>query len=131
MGQIKNMLIEYIECMIAAGSHHTFEELQNLVMVDGSVEKAAFFDWYDAHGTVDMVKDGKVLTTEKEYSKKLRKYSDEKLEYVMTDALRAAEAMPDGKNAGFYAAEARLCQVEIDRREALLWADIESQMLGG
>ena len=42
MGQVKNMLIEYIECMIAAGSHHTFEELQDLVMVDGSAEKAAF-----------------------------------------------------------------------------------------
>lgn len=131
MGQVKNMLIEYIECMIAAGSHHTFEELQNLVMTDGSVEKAAFIRWYDAHGTVDMVKDGKALTTEKEYSKKLRKYSDEKLEYVMTDALRAVESMPEGKNAAFYSTEARLCQVEIERREALLWADIESAMLHG
>ena len=55
MGQVKNMLIEYIECMIAAGSHHTFEELQDLVMTDGSVEKAAFIRWYDTHGAADMV----------------------------------------------------------------------------
>ncbi len=56
-----------------------------------------------------MVKDGKHFQFEVEYTTDLMKKPADQIRYIMADAKSAADAMPDGKNAGFYLQEVRLC----------------------
>lgn len=65
---------------------------------------------------MDMVKDGKVLTTESKYAAELRTKSAESVMYILEDAAAAHHALPDGKNAGFYVQEVVLCGKELIRR---------------
>jgi len=50
------------------------------------------------------------------YMSKVKTLSIESLEYIITDAKQAIEAMPFGSKAGYYMDEIYYCRIEINRR---------------
>lgn len=52
-----------------------------------------------------------------EYQQALRSKPMTSLMFIMKDAREAAEAMPDGENAGYYLDEVNYCAMEIARRQ--------------
>ena len=52
-----------------------------------------------------------------EYPKSLRGKTESELRWIMKDAGEAAEAMPQGENAGYYADEVLYCAAELTRRK--------------
>lgn len=63
-----------------------------------------------------LIKDHKPLMSVAQYMTNLSKMEVEQITYLRLDALKAAGAMPDGKNAEFYRLEAQLCSVELRAR---------------
>ena len=53
-----------------------------------------------------------------DYQKALRNKTEDQLRYIAKDAREAAEAMPEGENAGFYLDEVHYCSMELARRAA-------------
>ena len=53
-----------------------------------------------------------------EYQKGLKRKTDAELRYIAKDAREAAEAMPQGENAGYYLDEVSYCAMELARRAA-------------
>jgi len=51
-----------------------------------------------------------------EYMKKVKKLTEESLQYIITDAKEAIQAMPFGAKAGYYMDEICYCRMEINRR---------------
>ena len=51
------------------------------------------------------------------YPKRVRKMTNEQLRFVVKDATEAAEAMPSGHKAGYYADEINYCVSELHRRK--------------
>jgi hypothetical protein len=66
--------------------------------------------------SVNMVKDGSVLTTESDYATMLQRESMHALRYIAADALEACFALPEGINSVYYAIEVKLCCAELIRR---------------
>ena len=54
-----------------------------------------------------------------EYIAKTKTMDFDALKYVIEDAGRAMEAMPDGPNAGYYQDEIHYCAMELHRRQQL------------
>jgi len=54
-----------------------------------------------------------------EYQAKVKRMTYAQLTYVVKDATRAIEAMPNGDNEGYYADEVNYCADEISRRDKL------------
>lgn len=53
------------------------------------------------------------------YQKKVKKYSDASLLYIIGDCQKAIEAYPEGHKAGYYADEISYCAMELRRRRAV------------
>jgi hypothetical protein len=51
-----------------------------------------------------------------EYMKKVKTMTEESLQYIITDAKEAIEAMPFGSKAGYYMDEIHYCVMEMNRR---------------
>ena len=51
-----------------------------------------------------------------EYPRRCRSMTNEQLRYTAQDAHQAAEALPDGINAGYYWDEVHYCRAELRRR---------------
>lgn len=51
------------------------------------------------------------------YPQKLRTKSPSELRYIIKDAKEALQAMPNGKNAGYYQDEINYCANELYRRQ--------------
>jgi hypothetical protein len=50
------------------------------------------------------------------YMKKVKRMTEAELTFVAKDALEAANAFPEGENAGYYLDEALYCQQELAAR---------------
>lgn len=82
----------------------------------------------------NMIKDGRFLMTESQYSTGLARKSRQSIKFILDDAAAACAAMPEGKNAYFYATEVRLCKAELAKRdmdERLQEEYMEQMMLHG
>lgn len=55
------------------------------------------------------------------YQRKVRKLSEASLRFIISDARKAIEAMPDGPKANYYADEINYCASELHRRSQLPW----------
>lgn len=65
------------------------------------------------------------------YQKKVKGMHDEELDFVMLDAYEAAQADPDGINAGYYWDEYHYCAMEKARRlKALMGKPVSAARLG-
>lgn len=53
------------------------------------------------------------------YQRKVRKLSDASLRFIISDARKAIEAMPEGTKANYYADEINYCASELNRRRQL------------
>ena len=51
------------------------------------------------------------------YQRKVRKLSDQSLRFIIKDARKAIEAMPEGPKANYYADEINYCASELHRRK--------------
>jgi hypothetical protein len=51
-----------------------------------------------------------------EYMNKVKTLTEESLQYIITDAKQAIEAMPFGAKAGYYMDEIHYCVMEMNRR---------------
>lgn len=136
MGSYKKLIHEYIDTFFPECSQQFFEELQSMIMDCENPQFEAFLQWCEFDYT-PMMKDGKRINTEERYAEELKKKPRNEVSYVMNDAKNAYEAMPDGKNAGYYMAEVRLCDAELKRRdeeEEEQWkqaCQAERDMMGG
>lgn len=55
------------------------------------------------------------------YQRKVRELSEESLKFIIQDARKAIEAMPEGPKAGYYADEINYCASELHRRRQPPW----------
>ena len=52
-----------------------------------------------------------------EYLKKIKKYTEAQLRYIIQDATEALQALPNGHKAGWYQDEIHYCAMELTRRK--------------
>lgn len=67
---------------------------------------------------MNMVKDGRIVGTVEQYTKRMHRNSNDTLRYIVQDCKAAIEALPTNPNCAYYQQEIDACESVLKKRDA-------------